>query len=159
MGKVLIIEDSEDMRFALSNLVKKEGYSAFAASTGREAVDVLEGNVIDLVFLDIGLPDVSGLELISSIKNISPEAEIIVLTGMDDARTAVRALKSGVADYMLKPFELLEFRNILNRTFKGRLAEKRSQLEALEAGEGGGVAAIVGASREITALKDAIRTV
>ncbi|MEN8143040.1 MAG: response regulator, partial [Thermodesulfobacteriota bacterium] len=115
MGKVLIIEDSEDLRFVITDLVKKAGYKVFAAETGEGGLGVLESQLIDLVFLDIGLPDANGIELIGPIHDLSPETDIIMLTGNDDAKSAVNSLKSGAVDYLLKPFDIVEFRHVLKR--------------------------------------------
>ena len=113
MGKILIVEDSEDLRFALSNIVEKTGFSVFSASSGAEARNILNSHIIDLVFLDIGLPDINGIKLIPEIKDISPDIDVVIITAMNDAKTAVTALKSGATDYMIKPFDIIEFNNVI----------------------------------------------
>ena len=129
MGKVLIIEDSEDLRFVITDLVKNDGYQVFAAETGEAGLRILEGQLIDLVFLDIGLPDANGIELIGPIHDISPDTDIIMLTGNDDAKSAVNSLKSGAVDYLLKPFDIVEFRHVLNRMMSGRILAQQASLD------------------------------
>src|SRR5512134_1815005 len=125
MGKVLIVEDSEDRRFSLSNLVKKEGYAVFTVPTGAEALHIVNSQVIDLVFLDLGLPDMNGLHLIPELKNSSSDLDIVILTGTNDAQTAVTALKAGAIDYIVKPFDIVEFKNILERIMKNRVSVRK----------------------------------
>ena len=108
MGHVLIIEDSDDLRFSLSNIIKKEGFTPCSAASGAQALNILNSRIVDLIFLDIGLPDINGIELISSIRTIAPHTDIVMLTGADDAKTAINSLKAGAMDYILKPFEITE---------------------------------------------------
>lgn len=128
MGGVLIIDDMEDLRFSLANVVKKEGHTVYSASSGREAMELIRSSVIDLIFLDIGLPDGNGIELIAEIKELTADIDIVMLTGINDAKTAVDALKAGAMDYIVKPFDLVEFKTILNRGMQSRLMEKQALL-------------------------------
>ena len=83
MGKVLIVEDLEDMRFTLSNVVKKEKHGVFATATGEEALEIMKGQIIDLVFLDIGLPDINGISLIGKIKWILREGTWAMINALN----------------------------------------------------------------------------
>ncbi len=155
MGKVLIVEDNEDLRFSICDLVKRAGYQALAAENGAEGLHLLESQVIDLVFLDIGLPDANGIELIRVIHDIAPDVDIVMLTGNDDARSAVASLKSGAVDYILKPFDLVEFRHVLNRLMAGRLSARQETLASREKSES---LNLMGNSRGMIQLKDDIQT-
>ncbi len=129
MGFVLIVDDNDDLRFSLSSVVRKEGYSIETAATGRQALEIIHSSVIDLVFLDIGLPDTDGISLIPEIKVISPDIGIVMLTGINDAKTAVESLKAGALDYIVKPFDIIEFRSVLHRLMQSRLMEKQALLK------------------------------
>jgi len=153
MGRVLIVDDSQDLRFVLANIVRKEGYRALEAGTGAEAVEVLGKHVVSLVYLDIGLPDMDGIDLITEIRETAPDTEIVMLTGRDDADSAVRSLKAGAIDYILKPFDIIEFKNSLSRIMKGR---KAAQLRTLD-GRLKGIAEIIGESRPVKELRKTIR--
>ncbi len=155
MGKVLVVEDNEDLRFSICDLVKRAGYQALAAENGAEGLHLLESQVIDLVFLDIGLPDANGIELIRVIHDIAPDVDIVMLTGNDDARSAVASLKSGAVDYILKPFDLVEFRHVLNRLMAGRLSARQETLASREKSES---LNLMGNSRGMIQLKDDIQT-
>lgn len=154
MSKVLIVDDSHDLRFALAGIVRKEGYQVLEASTGEEALDLLGEQVIGLVYLDIGLPDANGIDLISDIKDAAPDTEIVMLTGRDDAGSAVRSLKAGALDYILKPFDLIEFKHSLSRIMQGRKAAQLSSLDAHQIG----MADIIGESRPVQELRNTILT-
>jgi two-component system response regulator HydG len=136
MGKILIVEDSPDLQLVLQEVVEKEGFVAFVASSGAEALVVARSQVLDLVFLDIGLPDLSGIELIGSLQHLIPDVDVVMLTAVNDARTAVEALKSGAIDYILKPFDLLEFRKLLNRLMVARQSARQLRIDSLEKGRG-----------------------
>ncbi len=152
MGAVLIVDDQEDLRFSLSRIVEKQGYSAATAANGSDALDILRSAVIDLVFLDIGLPDGSGIDLIHTIKEIGDDIDIVMLTGINEAKTAVESLRAGAVDYIVKPFEIIEFKAILNRILQARLMGKRATLEHRDRG----INSIIGSSPPMMRIKKTI---
>ncbi len=154
MGNVLIVEDSDDLLFTLSNTVRKEGYGVLTASTGAEAIKILSNQIVDLVFLDIGLPDFDGISLIGHLKEKNNDVEIVMLTGKNDATTAVQALKAGAVDYMLKPFELIKFKKNLHRIMSGRLAAMKEMIASSEKGKH----LILGSSKSVQSLRAEIAT-
>jgi len=153
MGAVLIVDDQEDLRFSLARVVEKQGYSAATAATGGDALDMLRTSVIDLVFLDIGLPDGSGIDLIPRIREICEDIDIVMLTGINEAKTAVQSLRAGAVDYIVKPFDIIEFQAILNQLLKARLMGKKAALEHRDMG----INAIIGISPPMIRVKKAIR--
>ncbi|MFT5699997.1 MAG: two-component system response regulator AtoC [Desulforhopalus sp.] len=154
MSCVLIVDDQEDLRYSLAKVVKKQGYSITTAATGKDAIEVLQSTVIDLVFLDIGLPDVNGIELIPTIKETNDAVEIVILTGLNDAKTAVDALRAGALDYIVKPFDLLEFKSVLNRIMQANISRKKASL----ASPAIGLDTIIGQSTGMLKVKQAIKT-
>ena len=154
MSSVLIVDDQEDLRYSLAKVVQKQGYSVTTAASGKHAIEVLQSTVIDLVFLDIGLPDVNGIRLIPTIQEINNEVEIVILTGLNDAKTAVDALRAGALDYIVKPFDLLEFKSILNRIIQARTSRKKENLQQPAIG----LETIIGQSPPMQKVKQAIFT-
>jgi DNA-binding NtrC family response regulator len=152
MGAVLIVDDQEELRFPLAKIVERQGHSATTAATGGDALDILRTSVIDLVFLDIGLPDGNGIDLISSIKEIGDDIDIVMLTGINEAKTAVEALRAGAVDYIVKPFDIIEFKAILNRILQARLMGKKATLEHRDMG----IDSIIGTSPPMMRVKKAI---
>lgn len=151
MGTILIVDDVEDLRFSLAQTVKKLGYSVVTAANGSEAIEALRSRIVDLIFLDIGLPDTDGIALIPRLKEIGPDVDIVILTGNNDAKTAVQSLHEGAVDYIVKPFDLIEFKTILHRIMQSRLMSKQAMLH-----EHGGAESIIGNSEGMRHLKSGI---
>jgi DNA-binding NtrC family response regulator len=128
-GCILIIDDEQEIRESLEQLLRLEGYQADSASTGEEGLKRIEGGVFDLVLLDINLPDRDGLDLLKSIKRDSPEVGVIMITAYDSSQMAFQASKQGAESYVTKPWDndklLLEVRNLLD---KSRLQAENLQL-------------------------------
>ena len=75
--EVLIVDDNEELWFSLSKVVTRQGYSVETAPSGQTALDIINSAVIDLIFLDIGLPDIDGISLISEFKDTHPDVGIV----------------------------------------------------------------------------------
>ena len=153
MGAVLIVDDQEDLRFSLAKIVEKQGYRVTTAANGADALDIIRSAIVDLIFLDIGLPDGNGIDLIGKIKEIGDDIDIVMLTGINEAKTAVKSLRAGAVDYMVKPFDIIEFKAILERILQARLMRKKANLLHQEVG----VATIIGNSPPMSRVKEAIR--
>src|SRR5271157_1526087 len=128
-GSILIIDDEQEIRESLEQLLRLDGYQADSASTGEEGLKRIEGGVFDLILLDINLPDRDGLDLLKSIKRDSPEVGVIMITAYDSSQMAFQASKQGAESYVTKPWDndklLLEVRNLLD---KSRLQAENLQL-------------------------------
>jgi len=103
---ILIVEDEETQRSLLAGLLRKEGYSVEEAGDGARAIELFRIKTIDLVLLDFKLPDMDGLTILKSVKEINPESEIIMITAFGSIENAVNALKSGASEYLTKPIDL-----------------------------------------------------
>ena len=103
---ILIVEDEETQRSLLAGLLRKEGYFVEEAGDGARAIELFRIKTIDLVLLDFKLPDMDGLTILKSVKEINPEAEIIMITAFGSIENAVNALKSGASEYLTKPIDL-----------------------------------------------------
>jgi DNA-binding NtrC family response regulator len=128
-GSILIVDDEQEIRESLEQLLKIEGYRAESAPTAEEGLKKAEGGVFDLVLLDISLPDSSGLEVLKSLKAENPHLPVIMVTAYDSSLTAFKASKQGAESYITKPWDndklLLEIRNLLD---KSRLQVENVQL-------------------------------
>lgn len=105
MNNILIIDDEEFIRENLKRILEKEGYSPALASTGKEGIEYINSEEVDMVLLDLNLPDINGIEVLKRIKQINPSVLIIVITGYATVDSAVEALKLGAYDYIKKPFK------------------------------------------------------
>ncbi|MFD2256411.1 sigma-54-dependent transcriptional regulator [Luteolibacter algae] len=102
---LLIVDDDETIQRLLVMAANDHGWKPVAASSGLEAIDLIDEHV-EAVVLDLGLPGMNGIETIGRLHEKFPNVLVIMLTGTNDAETAVQALKAGACDYLTKPFEL-----------------------------------------------------
>ena len=109
---LLIVDDDPTIQRLLEFAAKDHGWRPQTAANGHEALERLD-EAIEAVVLDHGLPDVEGMEMLSRIRERFPDLPVIMLTGLNDAETAVKALRAGAADYLTKPFELKRLFDIL----------------------------------------------
>jgi two-component system response regulator AtoC len=112
---ILIVDDDDVMQETLSDVLKKRGYEIFSVGSGNGALSVIKKNIIDLILLDMRLPDVDGLEVLKKIKEFDTEILVIMMTAYSDVQTAVSAMKSGAYHYINKPFELEELQLLIEK--------------------------------------------
>ncbi|RPJ08671.1 MAG: sigma-54-dependent Fis family transcriptional regulator, partial [Deltaproteobacteria bacterium] len=105
MEKILIVDDEPFICENLERILGEEHYHTVTAQDGGTALDFLREESIDLVFLDLKLPGISGLEVLKKIKELDPDLLVIVMTGYASVESAVEALKMGAYDYIKKPFK------------------------------------------------------
>ena len=112
---ILIVDDDEVIRETLLDVLKKRGYDIFLSGSGKEALETIKKNIIDLVLLDMRLPDVDGLDVLKRVKELDSEILVIMMTAYSDIQTAVAAMKSGAYHYINKPFELDELKLLIEK--------------------------------------------
>ena len=112
---ILIVDDDGVMQETLSGVLRKRGYETFSVGSGNEALSMIKKNIIDLILLDMKLPDIDGLEVLKKIKEFDTEILVIMMTAFSDVQTAVSAMKSGAYDYINKPFELDELKLLIDK--------------------------------------------
>ncbi len=112
---ILIVDDDEVIRETLLDVLRRRGYDVFASSSGKETIETIKKNIIDLVLLDMKLPDIDGLEVLKKIKECDSEILVIMMTAYSDIQTAVAAIKSGAYHYINKPFELDELKVLIEK--------------------------------------------
>jgi DNA-binding response OmpR family regulator len=116
--RVLVVEDSELIRSLLTILLGRRGYDVVAVSRGQAALDAAPGGAFDVVLLDVGLPDVNGLEVCRRLRSRPATAglPIILLTGRDQPGDIRDGLAAGADDFLTKPFEEAELMARLRRS-------------------------------------------
>jgi len=112
---ILIVDDDEVMRETLSDVLRKRGYEVFSVGSGNGALSMIKKSIIDLILLDMRLPDIDGLEVLKKIKEFDTEILVIMMTAYSDVQTAVSSMKSGAYDYINKPFELDELKLLIEK--------------------------------------------
>ncbi|MBI4614132.1 MAG: sigma-54-dependent Fis family transcriptional regulator, partial [Planctomycetes bacterium] len=127
---ILLVDDDEGLRESLERSVRRKGHEVQCASRVAGALERLRSEKIDLVLLDMKLPDGSGLDVLTQARSLDPEILVVVMTAYPDVKTAVRAMKEGAADFLVKPFDLEELHRVVSRALETR--ELRFRLRRLE---------------------------
>ena len=102
---VMVIEDEQDVRKFINNLLLDHGYSVVEASDGVKALDLIESRRPDLVILDLGLPKLSGESVMTEIRKKFPDMPVVILTAKDAVSDIVKGFNLGADDYITKPFK------------------------------------------------------
>ena len=103
----LLVDDEEQLVVTIAGRLRKRGFVVNCAFTGTEALNQLEKNdSIDVVILDIRLPDIDGIDILKKIKTKHPLIEVIIISGFATINSAVESLKLGAFDYLEKPFDI-----------------------------------------------------
>ena len=123
---ILIVDDEPAIRRLLRTSLGAEGFRTEEAATGRAALEAVRGLSPDLVLLDLGLPDIEGLDLVREIRSFSA-VPIVVLSAREDERGKVAALELGADDYVTKPFGMAELIARIRTGLRHRLAQEGAQ--------------------------------
>ncbi len=105
MPSVLVVDDEAAIRESLKDWLMEDGYRVTLAVDGANAVSLVEAHSYDVILLDLKMPGMDGLETMRRIKEISPDAEVLMMTAYASVDTAVQAMKEGAFDYLVKPFD------------------------------------------------------
>ncbi len=128
---ILIVEDDPGFTSYLKRLLRRKDLTLITANSGRQAIQCLNDNRIDLVLQDIGLPDIDGYQVMDLIRQEFPATLVIVITGEVTVESAVKALRKGAYDYLRKPFESTELLNTVDNALD-RIRLEQQQIQAEE---------------------------
>ncbi|GIM27522.1 hypothetical protein CPJCM30710_01880 [Clostridium polyendosporum] len=118
MRKVLVVDDTKNIREMLVTYLNMEGYKVFQAINANEALDIIKNEDISIVFTDIKMPEVSGTELLRLIKKHNKSITVIVMTAFGTIKNAVECTKLGAAVYLQKPFTIKRVKAVLDEIIK-----------------------------------------
>lgn len=127
--RVLIVDDEPSIREALSLGLKYDGHAVDVTADGQTAIDLSEERQWDMVFVDLCLPDMSGLEVIQRLKKNSPDSIPILITGSGSMETTVEAIRLDVYDYLEKPLRLADVRSAMARGLQRRSSQRKRILK------------------------------
>ena len=146
-GHILIIDDEAGLRQTMARILLRAGFEVTTAGSGKESLTLVNDHVFDLVYLDIRMPDMNGLDVLKTIHAQFPELPVILFTAQPDLHSAVEALRRGALDYLMKPLKpetvIERTRSILNdqnkkkrrREILRQMEELQTDLEALDGEE------------------------
>jgi DNA-binding NtrC family response regulator len=146
MTKILIADDERAICLAFSQLLKRDGYEPLIASGGREALELVEREKPAAVFLDVNMPDLSGLDALAQIRARDPQLPVIVMTAYGTMQSAMEAMRLGAFDYLGKPLELSQIRTLLQRALSSR-AESAAGIPAEASLDTNGKGVMIGQSK------------
>ncbi|MBI4547147.1 MAG: sigma-54-dependent Fis family transcriptional regulator [Ignavibacteriae bacterium] len=114
-ARVLVVDDDEKILFAFREVLKKDGHKCIVARNGEEALDRLSKKSPDLVFMDITMPKLDGLEALKQIKQHESLLPVIIITGYGTMQTAIKAVQNGAFEYLTKPLDVEKIREVTTR--------------------------------------------
>ena len=137
-GHILIIDDEANLRQTLARILNRAGFQVTTAENGHQGLQLLSQQPFDLVYMDIRMPDMSGLEALKLIHAKFAELPVVLFTAQPDLNTAVEALRNGASDYLLKPLkpqEIIERTKsmLVNIKREQRKKEIQAQIQVLQA--------------------------
>ncbi len=156
--KLLLVEDEKITRITLANTLADEGYDVTDCETGEEGINALKNQAFDIVVTDLRLPKIGGLEILEKAKEINPDCKVIVMTAYASVETAIKALKLGAYDYLIKPFSPDKLITTLNhiRNYKEVLDENIRLKQRLHLFEN---RKIIGANPQMLKLLETVKAV
>ena len=135
---MLVVDDDGQGRALLARLLGGAGYEVATASNGRDALDLLTGNSFDVIVSDISMPEMTGVELLRSIREHDSDVPVILVTGLPDVKSAMQAVSLGAFHYATKPIDGEEMRGVVAKAARLRRIARLKQ-EALTLLAGGGL--------------------
>ena len=156
---ILVIDDDAFMRDACYQALTKTGHTVSLADSGREGLALLERSTFDLIFLDLYLPKEDGLFVLAEIKDMDPEAIVVMISGHGSIEKAVQAIKLGALDFIAKPFTPEELRQLVKRALKNRRLSTADSLKGRQAETPAGNKPIISKSSAMAKVKEMISMV
>lgn len=126
-AKILLVDDEENPRVTLSELLEMKEFSVTATDSGEKALTMLENQEFDLVLTDLFMPRIDGIALTMAIKSMGITVPVIVMTGFATIEAAVETMKAGAADFITKPFNIDQIIIVINRTLETKRLQKLAQ--------------------------------
>lgn len=116
--QVLLVDDESDFLEPISFWLKSKGYSVMLANNGQKAIELIKSNHPDIVFLDINMPVMSGIETLTCIRKFNKEIPVIILTAYGDRESTTKANQLGISGFFPKKANLTQFADILEVTLR-----------------------------------------
>jgi len=108
MAKIILVDDDRSFLRVYSRILQRQGYDVEAIDNGKEALEAIKNRYFDLVISDVVMPGMGGIELLKALKNLGIDTQIIMLSGKGTVKDAVKAMKLGAYNYLLKPVDIEE---------------------------------------------------
>jgi two-component system response regulator PilR (NtrC family) len=159
MSNILIVDDEQSYRQLLSLVFEGDGHTIRTASNGREALSLLQDEPADVVISDVRMPDMDGIEMLSSVRESQPDLGVVLMTAFASVETAREAFKLGADDFIQKPFDVEELKLIVKKTLEKQALIDENRAFRRAQRERGSIKNIVGNSAKMHAIFQMIETV
>ena len=161
MEKLLVVDDERSMRELLELVLKREGYAVHTAENGKRALELIRQNVYDLIISDVKMPDISGIDLLAQVREISPETMVIMITAFATVDTARKAFKLGAEDLVIKDagFDVEELKVSVGKVLEKKHLRQENVLLKRELRQRNSLDNIIGRSPQMQAIYQMIETV
>ena len=150
-GRILVVDDQEEILDSLAAILADEGHDVILARDGQEALHSVQNDSPDVVFLDIWIPGIDGMQTLKAIKKIAPQCAVIMMSGHGTIETAVKAIKLGATDYLEKPLNLEDVLHLVDKAVSGRSNSRQNPEDYATAAR-----RIIGESGKAVALRRAL---
>lgn len=121
--KILVVDDDQEMRRLLEDILTREGFHVTQAANGSEALRAIQEASYQVIILDKIMTDLSGIEILPEIKRLRPEAQVILITAFGDRETCVEAMGKGATAYLAKPFGMSVLVQMVKKALEQKIGE------------------------------------
>ena len=156
---MLIVEDEETLRESIKRIFVKDGFSVDATESAEKAFLLIEQNVYDVIISDIILPGMDGIEMLTKVREQSPDQVFIIVTAYASLETAVKALRAGAYDYIMKPIIHEEIKQVVRNAIRQKILQSENILLKREIGKEHDFSSIIGDSSALRNLIDEVRKI
>ncbi|MBI5485589.1 MAG: response regulator [Deltaproteobacteria bacterium] len=116
--RILVVDDEENARVALSKILSHEGYDVSSAANGLEALNFLRSRDVELIITDINMPEMNGLAFLRELNRSYPKSNVIMITAYGEVESYLEAMNLGAFEYINKPLKYEDLKKVINKIFK-----------------------------------------
>ncbi len=128
MKRILVVDDEENARIALSTILTREGYDVASASNGYEALNYLRGKDVELIITDLNMPEMNGMAFLRELSRSHPASNVIMITAYGEVESYIEAMNMGAFEYINKPVKFEELNKIINKVLKRKLPDHHMEV-------------------------------
>lgn len=126
--RILVVDDEENARVALSKILTREGYDVASAGNGYEALNYLRGRDVELIITDINMPEMNGMAFLRELNRSHPASNVIMITAYGEVESYIEAMSLGAFEYINKPVKFEELNKIISKIFKTKLPSHHKEI-------------------------------
>ena len=157
-ARVMVVDDDQSIRETLEYHLRDSGYDVTTASSAEQALSRIAAADPSLLITDVRMSGMSGLDLLTKVRTVRPETDVLVITAFEDMQTAIAAMKAGAVDYLVKPLDLDQIDFVIERALRDQRARRRVAQYAAAEAEPYALSQLVGRDAKMIAIYKTIGT-